>query len=207
MKGPATRLYLVRHGEVEQRYHRIFGGRIDMNLSPHGAEQATALAEYLHRHPLHAAYASPMRRVQQTLAPYVDRGGHSPQVMHDLREVDFGDWTGLAWQEVHEKYGTSAFSWLEMLETGGIPNAETAEGYRARVQPCLRHILAEHPDQSVAVFCHGGVVRQLLAIMLDLPLSRMSMFEVDYASVSIVDWAPDRTEIQLLNFAPWKHLK
>ncbi|MBL9171129.1 MAG: histidine phosphatase family protein [Verrucomicrobiales bacterium] len=207
MKRSATRLYLVRHGEVEERYHRIFGGRIDMNLSAHGHEQAQALADYLHKHPLQAAYASPMKRVQQTLAPYVNRGGHAPQVMPDLREVDFGDWTGLGWHEVQEKFGASAFNWLELLETGGIPNAETADGYRARVQPCLRHILGEHVDESVAVFCHGGVVRQLLSLMLDLPLSRMSMFEVDYASVSIVDWSPDRVEIQLLNFSPWKHTK
>ena len=35
MNSP-TRLYLLRHGEVEARYHRIFGGRIDMELSPRG---------------------------------------------------------------------------------------------------------------------------------------------------------------------------
>ena len=28
-----TRLLLIRHGEVEDQYHKLFGGRIDMNLS------------------------------------------------------------------------------------------------------------------------------------------------------------------------------
>ena len=41
---PATRLLLIRHGEVEVRYQGIFGGSIDMNLSPRGQRQAaTAL--------------------------------------------------------------------------------------------------------------------------------------------------------------------
>ena len=34
----------------------------------------------------------------------------------------------------------------------------------------------------------------------------MAAFEIDYASVTIVDWRPDRTEIQLLNFTPWRPL-
>ncbi len=207
MKSNPTRLYLVRHGEVEERYHKIFGGRIDMNLSDHGHKQAAALAEYLRKHPVQAAYASPMKRVQQTLHPYREATGHDPKVMHDLREVDFGDWTGLGWHEIEEKFGKSAFDWLEHLEAGEIPNAETGRGYRSRVQPCLRHILAEHPGEHVAVFCHGGVIRQLLSIMLDLPLSRMRMFEVDYASLTIVDWDPEAVEIQLLNFAPWRDIR
>ena len=44
---PATRLLLIRHGEVEARYQGIFGGRIDMNLSPRGKRQAKMLADYL----------------------------------------------------------------------------------------------------------------------------------------------------------------
>lgn len=204
MKSSPTRLYLIRHGEVEERYHRIFGGRIDMNLSSVGHQQAAALAGYLKNQPLNAVYASPMKRVQQTYSPYVNAGGHAPQTMDDLREVDFGDWTGLGWPEVHERFGKHATDWLEHLEHGGIPNAETAHGYRARVQPCLRHVLGEHPSEHVAMFCHGGVVRQMLSIMLDLPLSKMKMFEVDYASVTVVDWEPHHVEIQLLNFAPWR---
>ncbi|MBM3844861.1 MAG: histidine phosphatase family protein [Verrucomicrobia bacterium] len=199
-----TRLYLVRHGEVEERYHRIFGGRIDMNLSSEGSAQASRLADYLKTQSLHGAYASPMKRVHQTFAPFTAAGGHQPRIMNDLREVDFGDWTGLGWEEVREKFGKRASDWLELLEHGAIPNAESAHGYRARVQPCLRHILAEHEAENIAVFCHGGVVRQLLALLLELPLSRMRMFEIDYASVTIVDWLPDHTEIQLLNFAPWR---
>ena len=35
-----TRLLLLRHGEVEDRFHRVFGGRIDMDLSPRGHQQA-----------------------------------------------------------------------------------------------------------------------------------------------------------------------
>src|SRR5262245_20138703 len=92
-----TRLLFIRHGEVEARYQNVFGGRIDMDLSPGGNTQAIALARYLrHRH-LDAIYASPMKRVQQTLAPLLVETAHTPVILPGLREVDFGDWTGLTY--------------------------------------------------------------------------------------------------------------
>ena len=55
-----TQLYLIRHGEVEERYHKVFGGcRIDMGLSPLGQRQGQAASEWLRDTPLDAIYASP----------------------------------------------------------------------------------------------------------------------------------------------------
>lgn len=200
-----TQLALIRHGEVEAAYQRVFGGRIDMNLSPRGHEQAGALAKWLARQSLNAVYASPMKRVQQTLAPFAANSEWSNRavIMNDLREVDFGDWTGHTWEAVQEKFGISAFQWLTELERGGIANAENTVSYRERVEPCVREILQKHPGQNVAVFCHGGVIRMILAILLNIPLPRMAGFEIDYASVTNVAVLPQKTEVQFLNFTPW----
>src|SRR5262245_16684889 len=108
-----TRLLLLRHGEVEERYHRVFGGRIDMGLSARGHEQARALARCIRRRPVDAVYVSPMRRAQETLAPLVGHCPSQPLLKPEFREVDFGDWTGLSWEEVHTRYQVRAFQWLE----------------------------------------------------------------------------------------------
>jgi broad specificity phosphatase PhoE len=202
----ATSLFLLRHAEVEARYQRIFGGRIDMDLSPRGHEQATRLATYLERKKFDAVYASPMKRVQQTMEPFIAHSKASPITMSGLREVDFGDWTGLGWEQVREKYNISAFEWLRQIDQGTMPNAETGQTFRARVEPCIKQILQNHPGQSVAVFCHGGVIRMLLSIVLNLPLQHMSMFEIEYASLTEVHYSPQKTEVQLLNFTPWRDL-
>jgi broad specificity phosphatase PhoE len=201
-----TRLLLIRHAEVEARYQGVFGGRIDMELSPRGHQQAAALAKYLHSRPLSAIYASPMKRVQQTLAPLLVNGTPKPIILQDLREVDFGDWTGMAWEEVHAKFGISAFAWLEQLECDGIANAESAETLQERVEPCLRQILAAHAGQQVAVVCHGGIIRMLLGILLRWPLARMGAFEIEYASLTQVVVHPHKAELQLLNFTPWREI-
>jgi broad specificity phosphatase PhoE len=201
-----TRLFLLRHGEVEERYHRVFGGRIDMNLSARGHEQARALAGFVRRRPIDAIYASPMRRAQQTLAPLAS---HCPKPAIDkpeFREVDFGDWTGLSWEQVHSKYQVSAFDWLDQIERGAMANAETGRDFRARVEPSLRQIVAEHAGQSVAIVCHGGVIRMMLSILLGLPLPQMACFEIDYASLTQVERHAHKTEVTLLNFTPWRDL-
>jgi len=202
----ATRLLLIRHGEVEPRYQGIFGGRIDMNLSPRGRRQAKILADYLRAKTIDAVYASPMKRVQQTLAPTLKSGGHQQTVVPDLRELDFGDWTGMDWIAVRDQFKFPVHEWLDQIEHPGAPNGETGKAFRARVEPCLREIVHKHPGQNIAVFCHGGVIRMLLAILLDLPLPKTNSFEVEYASISQVALHPHMAEIELLNFTPWRDL-
>lgn len=203
---PITRLLLIRHGEIEPRHQHTFGGRIDMDLSARGRAQAGTLARYLRGKTIHAVYASPMKRVQQTLAPFLNNGAPAQTVLPALREVDFGDWTGLGWQAVRERFGFSAYEWLEQLEHRGAPNGESGKTFRARIEPCLQEIIRRHPGQNVAVFCHGGVVRMILAILLGLPLPKTNQFEIEYASVTQVALHPQLTEVELLNFAPWRDL-
>ncbi|MBL9117549.1 MAG: histidine phosphatase family protein [Verrucomicrobiaceae bacterium] len=203
-----TRLYLIRHGEVEEAYHQVFGGsRIDMGLSPLGLRQGQAVAEAMSARPVDAVYSSPMLRVKQTMQPFLQVHGSQPIVMDGLREIDFGVWTGHRWPQVQETFGVSAYDWLEIMETTGIPEGETAQQLMERVAPCLQQILGDHPQQSVAVYCHGGIVRVILALLLEMPLARMAHFNIDYASITAVEIQPEKkhaVELDLLNWCPWR---
>jgi broad specificity phosphatase PhoE len=188
------------------RYHKIFGGTIDMNISPRGHEQAAMLAKFLHGKKIDAIYSSPMKRVQQTLAPFLKNGVPSQKIIQELREVDFGGWTGLNWEQVCEKFNLLTHEWLDHIERGVAPNAETGPQFRKRVEPSLREIIKNHLGQTVGIFCHGGVIRMILAILLEIPLPKTNMFEVEYASVTQIALHPRHAEIELLNFTPWRDL-
>jgi len=197
-------LLLIRHAEVEQNYHKIFGGTIDMNLSPRGHEQAQMLAKFLRTKRFDAIYASPMKRVQQTLAPVLENGAPPQKILQDLCEVDFGDWTGLNWEQVCAKFHLLTHEWLDHIERGVAPNGESGPKFRKRVEPCIHKIIRSHHCETVGVFCHGGVIRMILAILLELPLPRTNMFEIEYASVTQIALHPQHAEIELLNFTPWR---
>jgi broad specificity phosphatase PhoE len=206
-KSPATtRLLLIRHAEVESRHQHTFGGRIDMNLSARGRAQAKSLAGYLHDKTFDAIYASPMKRVQQTLAPLLKNGAPTPTILPGLCEVDFGDWTGFNWEEVRKKFGVHPYDWLDEIELGAVPNGETGVQFRVRVESCLFEVIRRHPGGTAAIFCHGGVIRMMLAILLELPLPKTNSFEIEYASVTRVALHPHLNEIELLNFTPWRDL-
>jgi broad specificity phosphatase PhoE len=201
---PPTRLLLVRHAEIEPRYQRAFGGRIDMNLSARGRAQARTLADFLHGKKFAAVYASPMKRVQQTLAPFLKNGAPTQTILPGLSEVDFGDWSGYNWNEVREKFGVHPYDWLDEIELGAVPNGENGVQFRTRVEACLFKIIRRHPGETTAVFSHGGVIRMMLAILLDLPLPKTNSFEIEYTSLTQVALHPHLNEVELLNFTPWR---
>ena len=201
-----TRLLLIRHGEVETRYQKKFGGWIDMNLSPNGQRQAKILADYLRCKTIDAIYASPMKRVQQTLAPTLKLSRHEQVIFPGLREIDFGYWTGLGWKEVEEQFKFQSHEWLDQIHHHGVPGGENGKVFRRRVEPCLREIIARHRGQNVAVFCHGGVIRMMLALLLKLPLPKTNHFDIEYTSITQVALHPPMAELELLNFTPWRDL-
>ena len=199
-----TRLFLFRHAEVEERYHRVFGGRIDMALSPKGLTQAEALCNYLHPYQLDSIYASPMKRVQETLGQWRQDPKPPTTIVEGFREIDFGEWTGLNWNQVNERFQVGAHEWLNHLEKGLMSGAESVSDFRQRIQHPLQEILANNSGKRIAVACHGGVIRMALSILLDIPFPKMSGFEFEYAGLTIVHVLPHKNEVQLANYVPWR---
>ena len=200
----STKLYLVRHGEVEEKYHRIYGGRIDMDLSDLGRRQAKALGGFFEKNRPDAIYCSSMKRALQTLEPIRNGGAVEPVILDDLREIDFGEWTGLEWDEVARRHNAEVFDWLTLLDSGEVGGAESTVALRARLEPCLERIVKTHERQSVAIVCHGAVIRSLLSILLDMPLDRLGAVDVSYASVTLVDWSPKLSVARYINHTPWE---
>ncbi|RME91029.1 MAG: histidine phosphatase family protein [Verrucomicrobia bacterium] len=201
---PGTlRLLWIRHGEVEPRYQRVFGGRLDIGLSERGREQARALAAALEATPLAAVWVSPQRRARLTAEPLLALNGHHPVVEPDLREIDFGDWTGLGWEEVRDRFGVSPYAWLDQVAAGGMPGGEPLAALESRVARVIERVRAAHREGVVALVCHGGIIRLALARLLGVPLPLTAALEVDYGSVSIVDCRERRAILRLLNHTPW----
>ena len=190
--GAAT-ILLVRHGESapvrEGEPVPLLGGASDPALDPVGVEQAERVAARLATEPVDAIYVTPLRRTAQTAAPLAERLGLEPRVEADLREVFLGEWEGgLFRKHVREVHPIV----VQMREQGRwdvIPGAEPTEAFDARVRDGIERIAAAHPDQTVAVFVHGGVIGRVLATATG---SRGLAFAgADNGSISEVVIVPD----------------
>ncbi|MFG2003222.1 histidine phosphatase family protein [Spirillospora sp. NPDC048911] len=164
----ATQVLLVRHGASEParpgRPFPLVDGHGDPELAPEGREQAERVGERLSKVRLDAVYVTSLRRTAQTVAPLVRLTGIEPRAEKDLREVRLGEWEGgLFRRMIHENGPIAQRFWAEE-RWDVIPGGEPTEVFAARVRGAIDRIAAAHPDGRVAVFTHGGVIAQALAM-------------------------------------------
>ncbi len=164
----ATHVYLVRHGESAPlragQPQPLVGGHGDPPLDPVGHEQALRVADRLERLPLSAIYVSSLQRTSQTAQPLATRLGLTPIVEPDLREVFLGEWEGGVYR-VRAAENHPEWQRVQAEQTWDvIPGAEKQVDLAARVRAAIAKIAANHPDERVAVFAHGGVIGMLAAL-------------------------------------------
>lgn len=163
----ATEILLVRHGESAPARpgvpFALVDGQGDPELHPDGRHQAQLVADRLASEAVSAIYVTTLRRTAETAAPLAARLGLTPSVEADLREVHLGDWEGGAFrQHVADGHPIAQRMYAEQ-RWDVIPGAEPGEAFAARVRAGIGRIAARHPDATVAVFTHGGVIGQILA--------------------------------------------
>jgi probable phosphoglycerate mutase len=169
-----TDVLLVRHGEVvpadpEHPHPLLDDGQGDPPLSPLGRVQAEAVGGRLGGAGVDAVYVTTLRRTQETAQPLLDATGLEPRVERDLRELHLGEWEdGLVLQRLARGDPVAARVVAEQ-RWDLIPGAEPAVALAARVRGALERIAAVHPGERVAVFTHGGVIAQALALATDSP--------------------------------------
>jgi probable phosphomutase (TIGR03848 family) len=177
-----TTFHLLRHGEHAVQ-GRICAGRMPgVILSERGRGEAERAADRLARTGIAAIYASPLERAQET-AEIVSRRLSLPVgVLDDLSELDFGEWTGLTFDEVRKDPRWP--EWASHRSLSCIPGGETMRAVQRRVVEALMEMRAAHPDESVVVVSHGDVIRAALVFALGMPLDFYARIEVATASLS-----------------------
>jgi broad specificity phosphatase PhoE len=70
-----TVVHLLRHGEVHNPHHVLYGRLPGYHLSANGRLMAAAAADYFDGRPVAAVFASPLERAQETAQPVADRLG------------------------------------------------------------------------------------------------------------------------------------
>ena len=165
----ACELLLVRHGESEParpgQPFPLVDGHGDPALDPVGVAQAERVAERLAAsgEDIAAIYVTSLRRTHQTAAPLAARLGMEVRVEPDLREVHLGEWEGGEFRRHVAEGNPIALRMRTEQRWDVIPGAEPADVFAARVEGAVERIAAAHPDQTVVVVSHGGVIGQILA--------------------------------------------
>lgn len=156
------KMILIRHGQTEWNALQKYQGHTDVHLNELGRKQAATAAQYLKDHEtIEAVYASDLSRTRET-AEILSRSINLPVITDSrLRELSFGLWEGMTFNEVYKEYREEFDNWYNNTSEFKVPGGESFNELVTRVMQALHEIAAEHRG-TVVVATHGGVIMALL---------------------------------------------
>ena len=80
-----------------------------------------------------------------------------------------------------------------------LPNGETFGELQVRGVNFINDILSEYHQGHVLVVTHGGMIRALLAHVLSMQLKALFRINIDYGSVTELDFSDDTPKINYVN--------
>ena len=195
-------IYLIRHTEVAVGRTMAYG-QSDVALADTYEEQRDRLQAHLPDE-VSAIFSSPLTRCRQLATDLVSAlsGGsqietapgqsavvdaHPPVIQFDdrLKEFAFGDWEMTPWADIDRD---ALDHWMADFVNVSTPNGESFRDVSTRIGLFWRERilpLASTPDgHPVLIVAHGGIIRALLCLFLDLPLCNAYRLNLDYGAVT-----------------------
>lgn len=171
-----TTVDILRHAECEGG--SIFRGSTDVALSDDGWARLRRVTKPLAG--WDAIVSSPMRRCRAFATELAAARDVSLAVDERFREMHFGDWEGVPIADVWAQQPEAARGWSTDPENHTPPGAESLAAIRARVAEGWVELVAAHRGGHVLMVAHGGVIRGLIAHVLDLPPVATNRFGMPY---------------------------
>jgi broad specificity phosphatase PhoE len=150
---------LIRHGATDMAGR--FCGHSDPPLNRTGRIQIERAASMLQVAPK-VIYSSDLLRARQSAAILAAHFAIPVQVRPGLREIGFGQWEGLSWQEIEQRFPVESQAWMEDFPAGVIPSAESYRAFLDRVRNEMAFVSAHAESQAPIMVTHGGFMRTAL---------------------------------------------
>jgi len=191
------RIYLIRHAfpDLPPGKKRCIG-RTDVPLGTLGKLQAVQLGEYMKNKPVSGVFCSDLSRARETacaISPH-------PATVPGLREMDAGDWDGLFFDEIRQK-------WPEIYEKRGIdpnypiPGAEATEQGQIRFAGAVEAIV-QKAEGDIAVVAHCTVIQSFLSYVLETDVKTCREYRLDYTGICTIGYACGRYSVLDVNEIP-----
>lgn len=191
-----TRLWLVRHGEVEGMARREVRGQRDVALSAHGEAQHAALVEWLAARTGPAASSGAARelrvltsdlvRCRAFAEAFAARAGVPLELEPLLREQHMGAWQGQSWEAITAREGSAINDYWDDYWNAAPPAGESMAAMAARLEAWWQGAQPGFAGRDVVLVTHAGPIRALLARFFGLAGTEALRFAPPPASATVV---------------------
>lgn len=171
-----------------------------IHLTDFGRRQAEAVAERLAGETVHAIYASPMERAQETAAPLAKSKKLPVQTLPGINEFDFGDWTNREQTSLREDAEWKKFN--QFRSGTRPPGGESMHQVQARFVASMTEVRDRHPGQTVALVSHADPLRTAIMHFMGMPLDFCHRIEISLASITRLELGADWVRLVGINEVP-----
>lgn len=181
------KIFLIRHGQTLWNEEGRYQGDKDMGLTSTGIRQAKLAARYLSKVNLCGIYSSPLKRAADTAAVIGKSKKLKVAVKENLKEINFGKWEGMKFDEISKKFHDDYHNWLKDPYNNSPTGGESFKNVQQRAVNVINNIISGNEDRrSVAVVTHGGIIVSLLVHWLQIPVSRWRSIVQRQGAINIV---------------------
>lgn len=190
-----TVIYWVRHGPTHEK---SFVGHRDVPADLSDTAQIARVSAAL---PLTALVVSSdlTRTIDTATALQSDR----TRLPHrtGLREFDFGDWDGMHFSEVAEKWPDLSRTYWENPGDVAPPNGESWNAAAARVTTDVLTLTAQHPRRDIIAVAHFGAILSQIAQAAGIAPYRALSHRIDNYSITEIQLRPT-WGVARINYVP-----
>lgn len=185
-----TTVILIRHGESEANREDIFAGHLNVDLMPKGVEQAQKTAQYIvENYTVDKVYASDLKRAYKTGKTLADKLGMEIIVDKRFREIDAGEWDGIKFNELGDKYAEDFRIWRDDIANAKCTGGESVEDLRKRVFGAATEVAENNDGKTVVIATHATPIRVMQTYVQMGSLEKMNDIPwVSNASVSVFEY-------------------
>ncbi|WP_281648043.1 histidine phosphatase family protein [Parendozoicomonas sp. Alg238-R29] len=188
IKQPRTiTVDLLRHGKPEGG--KCLLGSTDHSLTEQGWQELRSTASIYSG--WNRIVSSPLQRCSAFAENFSKQRGLPLTKLSGWREIDFGLWDGKSYEYLHqaESEALSAF-WSDPLNNTP-PEGEPVRKFAQRIQSSWQDLINQSSDREhILLVTHSGVIRQLIAYILDIPetsTASTTRLNLPYASLCRIE--------------------
>ena len=194
-----VKLILLRHALTVDNQKSRLSGHIDSSISEEGKEQIDKITNYLKDFDIDKIYTTTSSRTKDTVKKLSELKSIEIIEKESLKEISFGDFEGLTFDEIKDKYPKE---FQDMIEKGyeyKYPNGESLIDSYNRVCIELDNIISNNDDRTILICSHGGTIRNIITYLISNSYKYHWNFKIDNGSVTILEVQDGFTVITAMN--------
>lgn len=187
-------LYLLRHGRTEANCK--FVGSTDLPVAESGFDQLEKTRLSLSQKAISTVFCSPKLRCRQSAERM--QLGMDLTLCNEIREIDFGEWEGLSFDEINTGWPEKVAEWSNWSKDFTFPHGENIGDFLARIES-FKAIIDACEEKNILVVAHGGVIRNLICLYLGLSPDKYLLFNVEAGCFSSLELYSEGAVLTSLN--------